>query len=528
MMMHKPETKNIRLRKRELTQRILDVRYTDVEEENRLCKELLGIVEPNQELYYCAFAHVYLMDSFLAMGDYSNCVYHLMRAEELCRENGYDDLLMVLCNLAGLYYSKLNNEQFAVKYHLEGLEIAQKLDDSAMLVRHYNNIGFAFGYREDCEVAKKYFELAFSVMEPCITPENQENALNCLCNIAEMCMAMEDYDQARQILEKCDALSDGDAHNTIRTDLGWIAFFGHTGDKKQCLEYVNKVVDNGFLDYPDKFFACYMLEGIVGNLMDVGERTEAKHYLDILDGMETEASLANRYHIQELKIRYWKEEDEKEYGKALKGYYEIMKQLTKVDDEMRIQSMVSQIEIVRAQWDRQTMRSETEELERLTQLDALTGLYNRRYLNKLMTKTLQQDDLVSLGYIMLDVDFFKQYNDFYGHFNGDKALEAVGQVLSENAGEGIYAGRYGGDEFFCLCVNLTDEEIADYVKRVQEDLARKNIPHEKSACCERLTLSIGYHNRKISRGERAEDILNIADSALYQVKKDGRNGSMMM
>ncbi len=512
------------LRKTELMAQILEVRYTDVAEENRLCKELLGLAEPNQELYECTFAHVYLLDSFLAMGDYDSCAYHLIRAEELCRQNKYDGLLLRLCNFAGLYYTKLSNEQAAVKYHMEGVALADKLKDSDMKGTHYNNIGLAFGSREDFKSAKRYFSLAFKTMEPHITQQNVGNALNCLCNIAEMAKEMGDYSEVQAALKKCDSFAVENPYEKIRIASAWLSYFMDIDDKQGGMQAIKAMMDAGLFEFDDKFFVCFMMEGVVAALISFGELVEAKRYLDLLDSLETGTSLVNRYRTQGLKIKFWKAEgDREEYNRALKEYYEIAKQMSVADDKTCVQSMVSQIEIVRIKRERTAMRSENKELERLTQLDSLTGLYNRRYLSKLTTKAIQNAELVSLGYIMLDVDYFKQYNDFYGHFHGDKALKKVAKALSENAGKGIYAGRYGGDEFVCICVDLSDEEIGAYVDKVMKTLHDENIVHEKSGCSDRVTLSVGFYNHKMEPGVKPEEILERADRALYQAKKEGRN-----
>lgn len=524
--MNRANEKRSRLQKMELMERILQVRYTDIEEEKRLCKELLGIAEPNQDIYNCAFAHVYLLDSFLALGDYDNCAYHLIRAEELCRENRYDELLVSLCNFAGLYYCKMNNDKAAVRYHIEGIEIAEKLGDDEMKGKHYNNLGLVFGYREDWAMARSYFERAANMVERNITPDNVSYVVSCLCNLAETSKETGDHEEMRRILEKCDALNSTILYHKIRIATGWMSYYASVGDKKNCLRTLKTIMEEGFLEHPDKLFISFMLEGMTANLLEIGERKAAKRYMDILDSMRTETTLANRYHIQAMKIRYWKDEGNREaYGKALKEYYEIMKQMSVMDDETRIQSMVSQIEIVRTRRERQNMRNENVELERLTQMDSLTGLYNRRYLNKLTTKMMQSEELTSLGYVMLDVDYFKQYNDFYGHFNGDKVLMEVAHVLKEAAGENIFAGRYGGDEFVCLCVNITDDEMTEYVGKVIEEIAKRNIDHEKSPCGGKLTLSIGYHNERVEAGIRPEDIMNTADRALYKAKQAGRNSA---
>lgn len=126
-MMENDKNNKSSLPEARLMQQILKARHTDLEEEKRLCKELLSVSEAEQYYYGSAFANVYLMDSQLSMGEYTSCDFYLLRAVFLCREYGYDDLMLVLCNNAGLYYQKLNDDQTALSYLLEGKKLAEKL-----------------------------------------------------------------------------------------------------------------------------------------------------------------------------------------------------------------------------------------------------------------------------------------------------------------------------------------------------------------------------------------------------------------
>ncbi len=505
---------------------ILEVRYTDIEEEMRLCKELLGIAEPRQDNYNCAFAHVYLIDSVLALGDYRSCNFHLIRAKNLCKKFGYDDLMLSLCNLAGLYYLKLNDEQTAIEYYLKGLRLSEELNNFEMRAKLSNNTGLAFASRDDWQTAKRYFEEAFRCIEPYVEQDVGANAISYLSNLAESCKQLGDGKGMQAALLKCEALSGAEAnqYQKIRLGAAWASYYAEAGDKENCLNQLEQTLTAGLLEYDNKFFMCDMLEGLCENMLDIGEREKAKMLLDILTDMETDAALINQYRIELLKIRYWEASEEKdEHEKALRKYYELVEEMSGMDDDARVQSMMSKIEITKARLDQQATHSENQKLERISQLDELTGLFNRRYLNKLITKTLQRKDIVTIGYIMLDVDFFKQYNDFYGHFKGDKALKAVAQTMAENVTDGFFAGRYGGDEFICLCVNCTDEQINQYAQQVYCGLAQKKIDHEKSGCSSRLTLSIGYSNRTVDAEFSAEKILALADQALYEAKEAGRN-----
>ena len=117
-----------------------------------------------------------------------------------------------------------------------------------------------------------------------------------------------------------------------------------------------------------------------------------------------------------------------------------------------------------------------------------------------------KEDGKKLGFIMLDVDYFKPYNDFYGHFKGDDALKSVARVLKDNQMDGMYVSRYGGDEFVCLCMDM--EAVA--------------IPHEKSPGLKVLTVSMGYCNEIYRKGMDWEPVLNRADRELYSIKKKKR------
>lgn len=169
------------------------------------------------------------------------------------------------------------------------------------------------------------------------------------------------------------------------------------------------------------------------------------------------------------------------------------------------------------------MRREAQELETAGHLDELTGLYNRRYFNKMVSKAVQNQKITHLGIIMIDVDYFKQYNDYYGHFMGDGALKAVAKVLASYAEADISVSRYGGDEFVCLCQNISDDEVDQYVDAVYTEMKKRNIPHQKSKCSDRVSLSIGYWSGVVGERKLTETMIQWADEALYKAKEDGRN-----
>ncbi len=503
----------------ELMQHILEVRYTDIDEEKRLCKQLLDISEAEQYFYGSAFANVYLVDSHLALGEYSSCDFYLLRASFLCEEYGFDDLMLILSNCAGLYYQKLNDDQTALGYFLKGIKLAEKLGDIGMAGKLNTNIGYSFARNGDLKTAHTYFQQAYQILEPHLEGDNIRIALGSLSNLAETYKYLGDTEGCRRALERCEELSEENIYSRVRMDCGWCAYYATIGDNARCIEIADRLIEQELLAVDEPFFICDMAEGLCGNMLAIHDQARVKKVLDIIQNLEYDSSLALQHRIQFVKIHYWQEYGEEDkLQQAYKEYYEIVAKMTAIEDETRAQSMISKIQISQAVQERETMQKQMQVLENASQLDELTGLYNRRYFNKLVSKTTHREDLHTLGFIMLDVDYFKQYNDFYGHFKGDDALRTVARVLSGRENEGIYVSRYGGDEFVCLCVNLSDEEMENYAKQVIHDLLLEQVPHEKHASSDVLTVSLGYCNETFYPELDAEKLLDLADKALYTVK----------
>jgi diguanylate cyclase (GGDEF)-like protein/PAS domain S-box-containing protein len=165
------------------------------------------------------------------------------------------------------------------------------------------------------------------------------------------------------------------------------------------------------------------------------------------------------------------------------------------------------------------------QLQRLSQQDGLTGLYNRRFFDSQLAsewRRLRRQG-APLTLLMLDIDYFKAYNDRLGHLAGDDALRQVGEVLQGCLQrEGDIACRYGGEEFAIILVDTGLEggmHVADQVHRMIDHL---NIAHPASPLgC--LTLSIGLAVAEPGSGEQPDSLVAHSDRALYRAKHEGRN-----
>jgi len=177
-----------------------------------------------------------------------------------------------------------------------------------------------------------------------------------------------------------------------------------------------------------------------------------------------------------------------------------------------------------------TMISNAIKLKDENTIDALTRLKNRRdFMNnfqRFITTYRQTDNFLCIA--MMDVDFFKNYNDHYGHSMGDECLRAIGKVLGGlHKSDGIYAARVGGEEFALLwhVVNSSDAEKTGL--RVNQLIADLNIPHEKSSIAPHITISIGIHVARCGVLYDTKYLYNLADKALYAAKNQGRNRTVV-
>jgi len=169
-------------------------------------------------------------------------------------------------------------------------------------------------------------------------------------------------------------------------------------------------------------------------------------------------------------------------------------------------------------------------LENASYTDALTGLYNRRYFDMIfereMRRARREDRYFT--FMMLDIDYFKQYNDTYGHVEGDKVLRAVaaelGAILQR---PGDYIFRLGGEEFGILFVDVDEVDSATIAERICEAIEAKQIPHTASKVSSVLTLSLGFVCAKVQKNHKASDYVLNADAMLYYAKQNGRNRYMM-
>ena len=158
--------------------------------------------------------------------------------------------------------------------------------------------------------------------------------------------------------------------------------------------------------------------------------------------------------------------------------------------------------------------------------DALTGTFNRRYLDTNLKKVIdnmsRSGNMLSL--LMIDIDFFKYYNDTYGHDEGDNCLTAVAEVLMSGVKrKGDFVARYGGEEFTVVMPDTDENGAKLMAERLLLGISDRKIPHETSPISEYVTVSIGAVTSRVVYEHTAAEYIKRADKMLYISKQMGRN-----
>lgn len=186
----------------------------------------------------------------------------------------------------------------------------------------------------------------------------------------------------------------------------------------------------------------------------------------------------------------------------------------------RVRRLIHQVKLY------QQLEAANQELQRLVGSDGLTKLANRRRFDEYLNQQWQQlrREGFPLSLILCDIDYFKCYNDTYGHLLGDDCLQRIAGAIQQAAKRSIdLAARYGGEEFAVILPNTPEEGAVQVCKAIQTLVRDLAIPHSGSKVTAQVTLSLGIATLIPDSQTPETQIITLADKALYQAKHEGRD-----
>lgn len=244
-----------------------------------------------------------------------------------------------------------------------------------------------------------------------------------------------------------------------------------------------------------------------------------------IDGFETTSNLRKTYPDQWFPIIFLtsaKNDEHLALGLEAGGDDYLYKPVTPVVLESKIKAISRIVDM------QKDLLSANKKMEQLSYLDGLTHIFNRRGFDRAITSEWKRmtRDGNSLSFLMIDVDFFKKYNDHYGHQAGDDCLKTIAAALEKE----LYrpadiVARYGGEEFAVLLPGTDLSGAREVAKRFVQNICAMKIPHIESDISEFVTISVGIATSDKYENKTVEQLIKSADEALYSAKSNGRNRS---
>lgn len=247
---------------------------------------------------------------------------------------------------------------------------------------------------------------------------------------------------------------------------------------------------------------------------------------EMLDSIEPLAVEENndavRLHLLYFRLKYCKD------GMTRQEYMDSAKEFFRIKEEQgsqEIDLVLHMLEVRRRLWDIEETQKEleTENTKLLYQVDhdQLSGLHNKGCLNRYAEEAFDKamESKQSLSVVFVDIDYFKQLNDFYGHQKGDECIQAVAECIRQSMPED-FAARYGGDEFVVIAVGRSEGYIRSCAEKIADSVRKKNIPNQNSAAADVLTVTVGLVHSVPQKPNKVWDFMAAADEALYRQKNE--------
>jgi len=460
---------------------------------------------------------------------------------------------------------------------IEAMKYLQKANEFSQLARCYNVLGIDAMLHGNISVALDYFLAANNYSEN-DTDTNLHGVV--LSNISNIYFQIADYKKALNFCLESRKVMDNFRDDTLYTrnillsyNMAVQCYQALPGGAARYLTYMEEELENAYIlenstghpfEINDRIYLSdieirvfhfmndiakrnlaistmldYLatandIDCLVDDLCDtasfvlsIGETEYVKEFLKLLRPEIDKITIANiKLKIVELEIKYQKTiGNEKEYLEYTALYYELNTSLKDNGNKAFKSSVEIRQLIDKMQKKQDIIEKENIKLVKQASFDELTSLPNRYTLTKYSEEAFKDafENSTSLAIEILDVDLFKKYNDTFGHQEGDECLKMIAGAISRICAseEGIFAARYGGDEFIIIYKDRTDAEVIEIAEKLRTYIDELEFM-EFGNSSEKVTISQGICNSVPEEGNGLWDYMHIADMALYNVKRTNK------
>lgn len=494
------------------------------------CKKIEEYAREQKDEWLLGYAFYHSGEVYYLHNDFEQMFHSMFRSLSYLEHTGQYGLLVRGYNILAITAMNQGNAPFALDYYLKGLSYCEKycLFDVGIMIRI--NIGTLYNNCGEYNQASRYLEEGYVLLQQHREiPEYYNALMSIYIGMVNSCIHRQQLDRAMEYIRRfhseCEEFMQEEDRLVFACSQARVFHLqGKVRQRDDAIAMVHTLVNQQMpvLDiFDDLYEYCLML-------LELERYEELRYLLEQLEAMAQKAEAGNmRKRILTLKARVClREGDEVCYRKITVQLFELEEVLEKDRQRMVLHMLSVRNELEESQRHRRRIEQENRRLFKRSQTDSLTGLANRFHLNSYVAESFAraQERGEALGIEILDIDYFKQYNDNYGHQAGDICIRQIARILQKMEDKGdIFCARYGGDEFIVIYESCSREDVEQWTKELRQEIEELGLRHEFSQAGSLVTISQGICFDTPATEDTVEDFLLAADRLLYQVKEQGRN-----
>ena len=510
-------------------QKVLDTVSKYSEDYRLRIKELNNLVRDGQrtgDALKVGAAYYYISVAYNDLGDRDETLKNALKAEALLKYSNEYELLAKVYIVLGVVYGDLGDTKLEFENNEKAFKIVKKHRIKGFTkLTAMNDLSSSYHMLGDVKTSIQLLSECVELVKVEYPDENEDLAMY-LINLANCYKDYGKPEKSREILGSMESWIEEIKFVPMICDYYLrfaIASYESNGKKEG-----DKYVDKAFKLTPKDTYPlpiCDDISQVAVFFAKNGDKKRAKIVFDFMTAMlENNKGTLEQIFAYRTMANYYKCCDEHE--KASEYFEKLSDVLDKRTEELMTAQLNLQITMKETDVELGKLTRKMEKSKELLDLEPMTKLLNRAALLKVSSEFIESalKKKQKVGAVFIDIDYFKECNDTYGHAKGDEIIRTLARICKSQETPNVRFARYGGDEFFGLAKGLTDEEVADIAVKICKCIKDENIPNKNNPNGHIITLSIGVVNVTItSKTDTIIEIANYADKALYHAKNTGKN-----
>lgn len=488
-----------------------------------LCDALEDYAQRTNDKALLGYASFYKGEAHYVLNDAEEMFTCMARSVSYLTETEQWNLLARAYNILAIASIYRGQAPMAVDYYLTALKCAKEHGERMIAASIHINLGYLYMQNAMYTEAETYLEEAHKLY--CRMEDKKPHMAKLTMiytNLVNCYMLAHEMEKAAYYLERLERECRPyfDLMDQVYVGCMETRYYHIKGDFPRRDELMRSIMKNfreGQMPLLDLFDDLYSLCELA---LEIKEYDVFLQIVKELEPVVSHTRLLNLdRRIQELKVSYYAVAgDEQEYFRATARYFKLSQRMDSENKRM-IANMIQ----VRTSLEK--LKESNALLTEKSETDALTGMSNRYRMTDVFQQMMDEcrKEQKPLSVEILDIDYFKEYNDNYGHQAGDECICKVTGLIKAMQSDQVFCARYGGDEFIIIYNGIDEQEVRDRAQKLRENIMALSIEHAYSKALPIVTISQGICQSVPVEGNKSWDFLHIADEYLYKVKRSARN-----